>query len=348
MAGHPVNDDIRLRVCSLFALLLLFNAGAWLWALATFRHDITQLGVALVVYGLGLRHAVDADHIAAIDNVTRKLVHAGQRPVTVGFWFALGHSTIVGLLAALVVGTASALGHIESLREIGGAISTVVSAGFLLAIALTNAVIFTRIFRRYRAVRRGFTPQPDEHDHHDGFLARLVRPLFRLVTRSWHMFPLGFLFGLGFDTASEVALFGLAAKQSSAGASLDVVLIFPVLFAAGMSLIDTLDGVVMLGADRWALTDPGRKLAYNLTITAISALVAGLIGLVEAMGLAAEHVDIPVGVATAIGLFRDGMGDLGLYLVAGLLSAWFVGFLFYRARTRIGPVAIADDTPPAG
>ncbi|MBV8652334.1 MAG: HoxN/HupN/NixA family nickel/cobalt transporter, partial [Alphaproteobacteria bacterium] len=262
--------NVRGRVAGLYAVLALANIAVWAWALITFREVPVLLGTALLAYSFGLRHAVDADHIAAIDNVTRKLMQEGKRPIAVGFYFSLGHSTVVVLLTAVIAATTYALqGQFEALKDIGGLIGTGVSALFLFAIAIVNLFVLVAVWRSFRAVRRG-EPLIEEDLNaflaQRGLLGRLFRPLFRLIARSWHMYPLGFLFGLGFDTATEIGLLGIAGAEAARGLSAWSILIFPALFTAGMSLIDTSDSILMLGAYGWAFVKPIRKLYYNLTI----------------------------------------------------------------------------------
>jgi high-affinity nickel-transport protein len=277
--------ELRSRLVWIFSFLALLNVAAWGSALFVFPTTPASLGLMLMVYGLGLRHAVDADHIAAIDNVIRKLMEDGQRPVAVGFFFALGHSAVVLIVTILVASAGRTFVNLESLRKLGEAIGTTVSALFLFAIAITNVLIFASVFRSHGRVRIR-AGRPCEDDARDvrmptGLMSRLFQPLFALVSRSWHMFLVGFLFGLGFDTATEVAVFTLSILQLAHGASLWAVLLLPILFAAGMSLVDTTDGVMMLGAYGWALIGPRRKLSYNMIITLLSAVVALVVGSVE-------------------------------------------------------------------
>ena len=230
---------IRARLIRMYALLAAANIAVWIWAAWLFHEQPLFLGTALLAYGFGLRHAVDADHIAAIDNVTRKLMQEGKRPVSVGLFFALGHSTVVILAAAAVAATASIIStHFEQFKSVGGVIGTLVSAFFLFAIAAANIVILRSVWRTYRHVRNGGRYVDADFDillNSRGLLARLFRPLFGLVTQAWHMMPLGFLFGLGFDTATEVALLGISATQAAQGISTWSIMVFPALFAAGMS-----------------------------------------------------------------------------------------------------------------
>ena len=266
------------RLIAIYAVLIGGNILVWLWALVALGGQPVLLGTALLAYTFGLRHAVDADHIAAIDNVTRKLMQQGQRPVGVGFFFSLGHSAVVVFLSIGVAFAASALtSRFNSMKAVGGVISTSASALFLFAIALINILVLISVYRTFQAVKRGEPFAEDDFDillNKRGFLSRIFRPLFRLVTKSWHMLAIGFLFGLGFDTATEVALFGISSAQAANGMSFGSIMVFPALFTAGMSLVDTTDGVLMLGAYGWAFMKPIRKLYYNMTITAVSVVVA--------------------------------------------------------------------------
>ncbi len=244
--------NVRGKVIGIYAILLTFNVAAWLWALVAFRHFPLLLGTAFLAYSFGLRHAVDADHIAAIDNVTRKLMQEGKRPVSVGFLFSLGHSTIVVVGSATIAATALLLQHrVESFRSIGGVIGTLVSTLFLFGIAAANLVVLRSIYAVFTRVRAGGSYVEEDLDlllADRGFLSRLFRPMFAMITRSWHMYPLGVLFGLGFDTATEIGLLGIFAAEASKGLSIWSIMVFPALFAAGMSLVDTTDNILMLGA----------------------------------------------------------------------------------------------------
>jgi high-affinity nickel-transport protein len=241
----------RGRIVAVFAFLIAANLAAWIWALIAFVHQPVLIGTAVLAYSLGLRHAVDADHIAAIDNVTRKLMQEGKRPVAVGFFFALGHSTVVVLASLAVALTAHALSdELASYRQIGGVVGTSASALFLFIIAIANLIVLRGVYRASRVAERGdpvTEAQIDALLHQRGWLARMFRPLFRFVSKSWQLYPIGLLFALGFDTASEISLFGLAAQASNAVSSWSL-LIFPALFAVGVTLVDTADGVLMLGA----------------------------------------------------------------------------------------------------
>ena len=329
-------QSLRAPIIGLYSLLIGANLAVWVWALLVFRDQPVLLGTALLAYGFGLRHAVDADHIAAIDNVTRKLMQEGKRPVSVGFFFAIGHSMVVILVAAGVAVTATVLStHFDQFKSIGGFIGALVSALFLFVIAVANLLILRSVWRAYRHVRNGGRYVDEDFDillNSRGLLAGLFRPLFRLVTKGWHMFPLGFLFGLGFDTATEVALLGLSATQAAKGVSIWSIMVFPALFAAGMSLIDTTDGVLMLGAYNWAFVKPIRKLYYNLTITFVSVVVAFLIGGIEALGLLADQLSLSGRFWDAIGALNDNFSSLGFLIIGVFIAAWVGSIVIYRYK----------------
>jgi high-affinity nickel-transport protein len=324
---------LRGRIVGIFAVLAAANLVAWGWALAAFTGQPVLLGTALLAYSLGLRHALDADHIAAIDNVTRKLLQDGERSVSVGFYFALGHSTVVAIASvAIALAARSLTDQLAAYRDIGGVIGTSASALFLLAIAIANMTVLAGLVRAFRRVSNGGTLHEDDIEEllqQRGWLARLFRPLFRLVSRSWHLFPVGVLFALGFETASEISLFGLSAKASD-GMSSWSVLVFPALFAAGMTLADTADGVLMLGAYGWAYRNPISKLFYNVTITSLSVLVAVAIGGIEALGLMAGHFGLTGTFWGAMSALNDNFGVLGYGIVGLFVASWAASVLIYR------------------
>jgi nickel/cobalt transporter (NiCoT) family protein len=326
--------DLRGRVVVLYTILIVANLVIWAWGLYTFRNHVVMLGTALLAYSFGLRHAVDADHIAAIDNVTRKLMQEGKRPVSVGFFFSVGHSVVVVLAALAIAATTTALAaHFDSLKDIGGVVGTLVSTLFLFAIALMNIFILVAVWRTFRDVRRGGAFHNDDFDallNSRGLLARLFRPLFRRVTQSWHMLPLGFLFGLGFDTATEVALLGISATQAGKGMSIWSIMVFPALFAAGMSLIDSTDGVLMLGVYNWAFVRPIRKLYYNLVITAVSVVVAVVIGGIEGLGLIGDQLGLGGWFWDAVGKLNDNFNGLGFAIIGIFIFAWIASLIVYR------------------
>jgi nickel/cobalt transporter (NiCoT) family protein len=324
----------RRKIVWVYALLLGFNLAAWAVAFIAFRGFPLLLGSCLLAYSFGLRHAVDADHIAAIDNVTRKLMQSGQRPVTVGLMFSLGHSTIVILATIGIAATAMALqSRMDGMKEVGGVIGTLVSTFFLFAIALLNLIVLRSVLRAFRRVRRGEPYVEEDLDMllaNRGFLARIFRPLFRLVTQSWHMYPLGFLFGLGFDTATEVGLLGISAAGAAQGMSIWSILVFPALFTAGMTLIDTTDGILMLGAYGWAFVKPVRKLYYNITITTISVLVAVIVGGIEGLGLLGDQLHLSGGFWQTVGSLNDNFGMIGYVIIGVFLASWLLSIAFYK------------------
>jgi len=328
--------NVRGKVVGIYGILFTCNAAAWLWAAVAFRHFPLLLGTALLAYSFGLRHAVDADHIAAIDNVTRKLMQEGKRPVGVGFMFSLGHSTIVFLGTAGIAATALALQHrMDGARMIGGLIGTLISALFLFAIAFVNLVVLVSIYRAFQRVRNGAPYVDEDFDMllaSRGFLARLFRPMFAMIRRSWHMYPLGLLFGLGFDTATEIGLLAISAAEASKGLPLWSVLAFPALFAAGMSLIDTTDNILMLGAYGWAFVRPVRKLYYNLTITFVSVVVALLVGGIEALELLAGHFHFNGAFWDIVQRLNGNFGMLGYVIVGFFALSWIVSIAIYKWR----------------
>ena len=326
----------RRRTFALYGVLAVANGGAWLWALAAFRQYPLLLGTALLAYSLGLRHAIDADHIAAIDNVTRKLMQEGKRPVAVGFFFSLGHSTVVVLASVAIAATAMALStRLAAFRTVGGVIGTSVSAAFLLLIGVMNLFILVSLFRTFQRVRSGQGYEPDDLDGllaAGGPLARVLRPMFRMIRKSWHMYPLGFLFGLGFDTATEIGLLGISAAEAARGMPIWTILVFPALFTAGMSLVDTTDSVLMVGAYGWAFTRPIRKLYYNMTITSISVLVALLVGGIEALALLAGQLHLSGGLWSLATALNGDFGTFGYVIVAVFVASWVVSAAIYRLK----------------
>ncbi len=265
------------------------------------------IGLGLTAYTLGLRHAFDADHISAIDNTTRKLMAEDKRPLSVGFWFSLGHSTVVFALSFLfAIGIRALSGPVQhdgsTLHSVTGWIGTGVSGTFLYAIAALNLVILVGILRIARDLRSGRFSEEQLEQRLDsrGLMSRLLGRFTRAITKSWHMYPIGLLFGLGFDTASEVALLFLAAGAAGAGLPFYAILCLPILFAAGMSLLDAIDGSFMNFAYEWSFSKPVRKLYYNITITGLSVLVALVIGTIELGGLLSRAAGSTRGVLAVV------------------------------------------------
>ncbi|MGA8398641.1 MAG: HoxN/HupN/NixA family nickel/cobalt transporter [Stellaceae bacterium] len=328
-------------LCGLYAALGLANVAAWAWAWTLFANRPALLGTAFLAWVFGLRHAVDADHIAAIDNTVRKLMRDGKPALSVGFFFSLGHSTVVVLAAAAIAAGAGLLHPwLDSLKLIGGTVGTAISAAFLLLIALVNLAIFREAWRSFRRVSAGAALDAaalDEMLAGRGLLTRLFRPLFRMVRRSWHLYPVGFLFGLGFDTATEIGLLGIAATQSAQGLSPWQTMVFPALFTAGMALIDTSDSVLMVGAYGWAFVEPLRKLWYNLAITGASVAVALLIGGVEALGLIADRLALDGRFWSAVASLNDNMSSFGFAVIAIFALAWGGSALLFRWKGTRAP-----------
>ncbi|GAB21722.1 putative high-affinity nickel-transport protein [Gordonia polyisoprenivorans NBRC 16320 = JCM 10675] len=310
------------------------------------------LDVGLTAYTLGMRHAFDADHISAIDNTTRKLLGDGQRPMTVGFWFSLGHSTIVfGLALLLSFGVRALAGPVEddssALHHYTGLIGTTVSGGFLYLIAAINIVILFGIVKVFRAMRQGDYSEDELENHlnNRGFMNRILGRFMKSVTKPWQMYPIGVLFGLGFDTATEVALLVLAGSSAAAGLPWYAILCLPVLFAAGMSLFDSIDGTFMNFAYGWAFANPVRKVYYNLTITGLSVVVAFVIGTIEILGLLADEFGWS-------GPFWDDVSGIDLnivgYAIVGLfIVTWLVAVVIWRVgrieqRWALAPATAAE------
>ncbi|MEU1201095.1 HoxN/HupN/NixA family nickel/cobalt transporter [Streptomyces sp. NPDC005813] len=292
------------------------------------------IGLGVTAYTLGMRHAFDADHIAAIDNTTRKLMADGERPVSVGFWFALGHSSVVVLLAALIAGGTQLAGRImnegSSTHQVLGVMGTTVSGSFLYLIAALNLVALVGILRVFRAMRAGEYDEAELEQHLDsrGFMNRVLGRFTKSITRPGQMYPLGFLFGLGFDTATEVTLMVMAGSGAAAGLPWYAILCLPLLFAAGMSLFDTLDGTFMNFAYQWAFSNPVRKVFYNLTITGLSIAVAFFIGTIELVGVLHDKLELSDAVTGWIaGLDLDNVG----YVIVGLfVVVWAAAVAYWR------------------
>jgi high-affinity nickel-transport protein len=296
--------------------------------------QVFGLGLGVTAYTLGMRHAFDADHIAAIDNTTRKLMADGKRPVSVGFWFALGHSSIVVVLATLIATGAKAVGALtnddSSTHKVLGVVGTSVSGGFLYLIAALNVVSLAGIYRVFKAMRAG---QFDEHElekHLDsrGFINRILGRLTKSITRPGQMFLIGLLFGVGFDTATEVTLMVMAGSGAAAGLPWYAILCMPLLFASGMSLFDTLDGTFMNFAYHWAFSNPARKVYYNLTITGLSIAVAFLIGTIELVGVLHDQLDLRDPVSGWISGID--LNNVGFVIVGIFVLVWAVALGYWR------------------
>ncbi|CAM5455982.1 HoxN/HupN/NixA family nickel/cobalt transporter [Streptomyces griseorubiginosus] len=292
------------------------------------------VGLGITAYTLGMRHAFDADHIAAIDNTTRKLMADGKRPVSVGFWFALGHSSVVVVLAALIAGGTQLAGKVmnegSSTHQVLGFLGTTISGTFLYVIAALNLVALVGILKVFRAMRAGTYDEKELEQHLDsrGFMNRILGRLTKSITRPGQMFPLGFLFGLGFDTATEVTLMVMAGSGAAAGLPWYAILCLPLLFAAGMSLFDTLDGTFMNFAYQWAFSNPVRKVFYNLAITGLSIAVAFFIGTIELVGVLHDKFDLTDALTTWIA--EIDLDNVGYVIVGLFVVVWAAAIAYWR------------------
>jgi high-affinity nickel-transport protein len=345
---------LRRRIVATYAILISLNLAVWGSVLLASARYPLLLGLAPLAYGLGLRHAVDPDHIAAIDNTVRKLLHDGKRPVGVGFFFSLGHSTIVlALSVAIALSATFVRANVPQWRSIGGVVGTSVSGSFLLLIAALNVIVLLGLGRTWSRVQRGGSY--DEVAVHDslgqrGLLSRLFRPMLRLVGESWHMYPIGVLFGLGFDTATEVGILGMSATAGARSMPAWLILLLPLLFVAGMSLLDTTDGVMMLGAYGWAYINPVRKLYYTLSITLISVVIAAFIGGLEIFQVVGSSLDVHGGLVDRVEAIP--MANLGYYIVGLFLASWLASMIVFKLRRleQIDPpskIARVHETPSA-
>jgi high-affinity nickel-transport protein len=317
------------------ALLHVIGFGVFIVFVVPGHYKGLGIGVSILAYTLGLRHAFDADHISAIDNTTRKLMSEGKRPLSVGFFFSLGHSTIVVAIGAGIViaekSVYSAVSHgHSSLEQFGGVFGTIVSAAFLYLIALLNVIILAGIFKVFLSMRRG---EYDEEElerqlQNRGFFFRFFGRWMKAITKEWHMYPVGVLFGLGFDTATEVALLATTALLASKALPWYSIRCLPILFTAGMSLLDTADGCFMNAAYGWAFLNPVRKVFYNLAITGLSVAICFFIGTIEVLGL------LPVELHWRGRFWTDMAGfninTAGFVIVGMFLLTWGVAFLVWK------------------
>jgi high-affinity nickel-transport protein len=335
--GRAFDPAERLRLTGFFGAIAVIHLVGWGALLTYGAGHPAFLGLGGLAYTFGLRHAFDADHISAIDNTTRKLLQERRKPVGVGFFFSLGHSTVVFLIAlllglavkSLVQGVVSESG---GLKSIGGMIGTSVSGIFLIVIGILNLLILLDIIRVYRRMKRG------EYDRNSlqqelvagGLMTRIFGRLFKVVTASWQMYPIGFLFGLGFDTASEVALLAISAGAAAQNLPFLAVVSLPLIFAAGMSLMDTADGAFMSKAYAWAFSHPIRKVFYNLTVTGLSVFVALFVGVVELTQLLIGKLDLRGQPWDSLGALD--FSNMGFIIVGTFVLTWIVAFAVFRLR----------------
>jgi high-affinity nickel-transport protein len=330
------STSLKARIISIYTFLISANILCWIWAFLTFHDSPVLLASAGLAYIFGLRHAVDADHIAAIDNVTRKLMQENKRPTAVGFFFSLGHSTVVVLATILVAFTASKFkDQFNAFKDVGGVLATLVSAFFLLIIAVINIFIFRSVYATFKRVVAGGEYCEEDIEqvmNGGGLIARMCAPLYRLINSSWYMFPLGFLFGLGFETASEVGLLGMSASSGASGISPWSILVFPALFTAGMSLVDTTDGILMLGAYGWAFIKPIRKIYYNMTMTLVSIFIALLVGGIEALGLLVDQLKLKGIFWDSVAVTNEHFGIVGVSVIALFIVSWMISIVIYKVQ----------------
>ncbi|MCW2530117.1 MAG: high-affinity nickel-transporter, partial [Pseudonocardiales bacterium] len=331
-----------LRLAGMLVVIVGLNVVGWVIVAAliaphhySFGTKTFGLGVGLTAYTLGMRHAFDGDHIAAIDNTTRKLMGDGQRPMTVGFWFSLGHSTVVFALALLLsIGVKTIVGPVQDdnsdLHRYTGLIGASVSGTFLMTIAVVNLIILIGILRVFRDMRRGVFDEATLEDHlnNRGLMNRILRPIMQSITRPGQMYAVGLLFGLGFDTASEVALLVLATAGAAGGLPWYAVLALPVLFAAGMCLFDTIDGTFMNFAYGWAFSKSVRKVFYNIIITTLSIVVAVLIGGLEVLQVLSGQLNLTGGIWDYANNFD--LNTAGYIIVSVFVATWIIALTVWR------------------
>src|SRR6266481_763358 len=330
--------SVSWRLSGLFGSVALLHVLGWgIMLLLVAPRFPVMLGLGGLAYTFGLRHAFDADHISAIDNTTRKLLQEGKKPLGVGFFFSLGHSTVVFLIAlALGFATQFVVSNVISangdLKSVGGLIGTGVSGVFLLLIGIVNLIILLDILKLFRRMRAGAYDRPSlEHELvAGGLLTRLFGRLFRLITHSWQMYLVGFLFGLGFDTASEISFLAISAGAAAQHIPTYALISLPLIFAAGMSLMDTADGAFMSQASSWAFSNPVRKVFYNLTMTGLSVFVALFVGLIEVAQIVARGLSFKGGFWAA--LDKLNFGIIGAIIVAAFIVSWAGAFLIYRSQ----------------
>ena len=322
----------RTKITLLLTLLVAANALFWLLTWSASHTYALLMSTGLLAYGFGLRHAVDADHISAIDNTTRKLMQEGKKPIGVGFYFSLGHSTVVVLLcAALALSTAYVEHHLPQWKSVGGVVGTVISGSFLYLIGIINLIVMIDLLKAFKRVANGEKYDDmdvDQYLANRGLIGRFFRPLFRMVSKSWHMYLIGFLFGLGFDTATEVGILAVSAHGGQTGMSFWTIMLLPALFTVGMCLVDTSDGILMLGAYGWAFIKPIRKLYYNLCITLLSVLVAFVVGTYELLQIVQAQFH-------PRGAFWDTVGhlnfdNLGFVIIGTFVAGWLVSVAVYK------------------
>ncbi len=342
-AWRSLTREERIVVIGMAAFVTFLNVLGWgllLLVIAPHHYHVSTnqvfgVGLGITAFTLGMRHAFDADHIAAIDNTTRKLMADGKRPLSVGFWFSLGHSSVVFIMVALLAfGVRSLAGQLgndsSQLHKVTSLIGTSVSGVFLLIIGILNLVVLKQILAVFAKMRRGEFDSEELEDHLDnrGFLNRFLGKATRAVTKSWHMYPVGLLFGLGFDTVTEVGLLVIAGGAAAFALPWYAILTLPILFAAGMSLLDTIDGCFMNFAYGWAFSKPVRKVYYNIAITGLSVAVALIIGGIEIVSIFTDKLHITSGPIHWIGSLN--MNNVGFAIVGLFVLTWIIALAVWH------------------
>jgi high-affinity nickel-transport protein len=338
-AARNLSPGERRRAGAMFLTITLLHVvgfGIFLAFVVPSHYKGLGIGIAGLAYSLGLRHAFDADHISAIDNTTRKLMQEGKRPLSIGYWFSLGHSTIVVAIGVgIVIAEKSVYGALadrhSALEQFGGIFGTAVSAGFLYLIALLNLVILKGIVSVFRAMRQGRYDELELERQLDnrGLMSRFFGKRMKGIDKEWHMYPIGVMFGLGFDTATEVLLLATTALLASQHLPFYAIMCLPILFTAGMTLMDTIDGLFMNFAYSWAFLNPVRKIYYNLAITGLSVSICFLIGTIELLGLLPNELGGLHGGFWSYVASLD-LNTLGIAIVAMFALCWLGALAYWR------------------
>ncbi len=342
--SQSLSRNEKIKVILIFSVLAAITVIGFSAEFIVGQIAVVLAGLGIVAYVFGLRHGVDADHIAAIDNTTRKLMQEGKRPITVGMWFSLGHSTVVIVfIIALILATRTVTANIPVLESAGSIIGTAVSGSFLWIIGFINAIILIGIYKIFQSLKQGKINQ-EELDtllEKRGFMNRFFRPLFKLISKPWHIYPVGVLFGIGFDTASEIALIAISVGVGvSTNIPLYYVLILPLLFTCGMVTVDTADGIAMRLAYGWAFLNPVRKIYYNLTVTIMSVLVAWAIGTAELLQVLSTELNFSGyfwSWLQALDFEIMGFGILAIFAISWVVS---FGYWRYKKYDKIGEKSI--------
>jgi high-affinity nickel-transport protein len=324
----------KIKLTTMYSLIVVATIIGFTGSVIVGRLSLLLAGLGVVSYVLGLRHAVDADHIAAIDNTTRKLLQEKKHPFTVGLWFSLGHSTILFcLIVAFIFATRTVVGHIPALTSSGNIIGTAISGGFLWVIGIVNAIIVLSIYRMFKEMRGGKI-NPDELEKQmdeRSFMNRYFRPLFKIIREPWQIYPVGVLFGLGFDTVTQITMIAISVGIGvSSSVPVWMILVLPFMFTCGMVLVDTTDGVTMGAAYGWAFSNPLRKIYYNLTITVISVVVALAIGTIELLQVIGDELNLN-------GLFWGWLENMdfetiGYAIISMFLVSWLVAWAIWKFK----------------